>query len=77
MDPNNLRVDPGLPNPHQAIAVFRDMMEGRHLVNDGQAHLAAALLEVARQNDPSNPSFWRTSPAPTSGAGIWNRWGQC
>ncbi len=54
-DPTGLRVDASLPDPHQAISVFREMNEGRQLVNDGRAALGAALLERARQSDPSNP----------------------
>ena len=43
-----------LPDPHQAIAVFRELSEGKQL-SDRQPAMAAAILEHAKLTDPSNP----------------------
>jgi arylsulfatase A-like enzyme/Tfp pilus assembly protein PilF len=45
----------GLPDPHQAIAAFREMNEGKRLTEAGQPALAAAVLEHAKRTDPTNP----------------------
>ena len=45
----------GRPDPHQAIAVFREMNEGKQLTEGGQPALAAAVLEHAKLTDPTNP----------------------
>ncbi len=44
-----------LPDPHQAIAGFREMNEGKRLTEQGQPGLAAAVLEHAKLTDPTNP----------------------
>jgi len=43
-----------LPDPHRVIAVFRELSEGKQLI-DRQPAMAAAILEHAKLTDPSNP----------------------
>ncbi len=50
-----LEVSAGLPDPHLAIAGFREMNEGKRLADQGQPGLAAAVLERAKLADPTNP----------------------
>ncbi|MEE8523905.1 MAG: sulfatase-like hydrolase/transferase [Thermoanaerobaculia bacterium] len=52
---SELEIGAGLPDPHQAIAVFREMNEGKQLTEAGQAALAVAVLEHAKLTDPGNP----------------------
>ncbi|MEM7356108.1 MAG: sulfatase-like hydrolase/transferase [Acidobacteriota bacterium] len=55
VDATVLAVSDDLPDPHTAIAVFREMSEGKQLSEGGQPGLAAAVLERAKQTDPTNP----------------------
>ncbi len=51
----DLEVSAELPDPHVAIAGFREMNEGKRLAERGQPALGAAVLERARSTDPTNP----------------------
>ncbi len=55
VDDSDLEVSADLPDPHQAIAGFREMNEGKRLAEQGQPGLAAAVLEHAKLSDPTNP----------------------
>ena len=54
-DLDDLEISSDLPDPHKAIAAFRDMNEGKRLTEAGQPALAAAVLEHAKKTDPTNP----------------------
>ena len=54
-DASETGVSTELPDPHDAIVVFRDMNEGKQLTELGQPGMAAAVLERAKRTDPTNP----------------------
>jgi arylsulfatase A-like enzyme/Flp pilus assembly protein TadD len=55
VDASALEIAEDLPDPHDAIAVFRELNEGKNLTEHGRPALAAAVLEHAVQTDPTNP----------------------
>ncbi len=55
VEASEVEVSADLPDPHAAIAVFREMNEGKQLTEAGQPGLAAAVLEHAKLTDPTNP----------------------
>ena len=55
VDAADLEISQDLPDPHIAIAVFREMSQGKRLTEAGQPALAAAVLEHAKLTDPTNP----------------------
>ena len=55
IDPEGIEISADLPDPHQAIKVFREMNEGKQLTEQGRPRLAAAVLERAKASDPTNP----------------------
>lgn len=55
VDVQELAISEDLPDPHAAIAIFREMNEGKQLSENGQPGLAVAVLERAQQTDPTNP----------------------
>ncbi len=55
VDIDALEIADDLPDPHDAIAVFRELNEGKTLTERGRSGLAVAVLERAKQSDPTNP----------------------
>ncbi len=55
IDVEDLEVSSELPDPHEAIAAFREMNEGKRLSDSGPPSIAVAVLEHAKLTDPTNP----------------------